>query len=963
MHNRIKKNVIYIVLLIIITAPFNSFAQNGGSWEPEQVFTGDTLTIYFDASQSAEMPNSNATMVLHWGVNETGSGNWQAPDSSTWPGGTVLSGVAARSPMNKVGATLWQIKIKTNSTISTLHFVFNNGTPSNYGENWAHSDGAGANWNIDLFQGALTALFLKPQVNNAFSDPRRSPLFIGADDTVAIEGSAVISGVTIDSLALFVENRKILLETVRDTLSYTFNAADYGRGMFPIQLVVYASSGETDTARFYYMIDPQAAEKNPPAGVRAGINYWDDGRVTLALFAPYKEHVFVIGEFNNWFVDTLYLMNKYSPTADSTLWWLTIDGLTAQKEYAFQYLVNGTLRIADPYTEKVLNPWDDPWIDESTYPNLKAYPSGKTDEIVSVLQTEQTEYAWQATDYQPPAKEELIIYELLIRDFVTAHDYKTLIDTLDYLENLGINAIELMPVNEFEGNESWGYNPAFYFAPDKYYGPAEDLKAFVDACHQRGIAVIVDMVLNHCFGQSPFVQLYLDHYGSNEIIMKIPNPWFNQSSPNQTYRWGADFNHQSPATQKLVDRVNSYWLTEFNVDGFRFDFTKGFTNTPGDGGGYDASRISILERMADKLWEVNPLAYVILEHFAENSEERELSNYGMMVWGNSNYNYNEATMGWNNNSDFSWGFYKTRGWSKPGLVTYMESNDEERLMYKNLEYGNSDGSYDIKNVSIALNRQKLAGAFFFTLPGPKMIWQFGELGYDFSIDYNGRVGNKPIRWDYMENGERKKLYKTWAALLKLRRETATFKNSNSIVSLAVSGAGKRISIINSAMSASIVGNFGVTATSVNPNFNTTGTWYDYFSGDSMVVINKTEPIPLEPGAFHIYTNKKLQTPEKGLLTGLKTDKPELPLQFSLGQNYPNPFNPETVIHYELPQAEYVELSVYNLLGQKVQTLVSRNRQAGHHSVTLKAFGMASGLYIYQIKAGHFVQTRKMILLR
>ena len=165
------------------------------------------------------------------------------------------------------------------------------------------------------------------------------------------------------------------------------------------------------------------------------------------------------------------------------------------------------------------------------------------------------------------------------------------------------------------------------------------------------------------------------------------------------------------------------------------------------------------------------------------------------------------------------------------------------------------------------------------------------------------------------------------------------------------------------MSASIVGNFGVTTVSVNPSFNTTGTWYDYFSGDSMIVTNKTAPISLEPGAFHIYTNKKMETPEEGLLTDVEIKKPEAPLEFSLEQNYPNPFNPETTINYELPITDYVEITVFNVLGQKVHSLVNRRQTAGQYSVTFNAEGLPSGLYIYQIKAGNFIQTRKMILLR
>ena len=81
-----------------------------------------------------------------------------------------------------------------------------------------------------------------------------------------------------------------------------------------------------------------------------------------------------------------------------------------------------------------------------------------------------------------------------IKCFIGKHDFATLTDTLDYLQKLGINAIELMPFNEFEGNESWGYNTLFYFAPDKYYGPKDNIRKFVDECHRRGMVVIMDMV-------------------------------------------------------------------------------------------------------------------------------------------------------------------------------------------------------------------------------------------------------------------------------------------------------------------------------------------------------------------------------------------------------------------------------------------------------------------------------------
>ncbi|MCK4295383.1 MAG: T9SS type A sorting domain-containing protein, partial [Candidatus Marinimicrobia bacterium] len=456
-------------------------------------------------------------------------------------------------------------------------------------------------------------------------------------------------------------------------------------------------------------------------------------------------------------------------------------------------------------------------------------------------------------------------------------------------------------------------NTSFYFAPDKYYGPANDLKRFIDECHKRGIAVIMDIVLNHSYGQSPLVRLYWD--SANNRPSSI-NPWYNQVSPNPIFYWGYDFNHESLNTQEFVDCVTSFWLTEYKMDGFRFDFTKGFTNKSGDGWAYDVSRIAILERIADEIWEVDSTAYVILEHFAENSEEKVLSDYGMMLWGNSNWNYAQASMGYVSESDFRWGYYNTRGWNEPNLVTYMESHDEQRLMYKNLQWGNHSGDYDIRNLATALNRIKLAAGFFFILPGPKMIWQFGELGYDISIDDPCRVCEKPIKWEYFGEENRRNLYKTFAALIKLRRENVVFTAPNSNAQLSFNGTGKRI-VMSGSPNVVIIGNFGVISQNIVPNFQHGGQWYDYFSGDTFNVVNTTESISLEAGQFHIFTDIKLETPEQGILSDIEPYRKNTPERFYLGNNYPNPFNSSTTFEYELDIASNVEIKIFDLLGREI----------------------------------------------
>ncbi|MCX6152220.1 MAG: alpha-amylase family glycosyl hydrolase [Ignavibacteriales bacterium] len=805
----------------------------------------------------------------------------------------------------------------------------------------------------------IYATIYEPGLNLTILSPQSFPFFADLNDTITVK--AVGSNST--NIYLYLDN-SLINQTIDDTLSYNIIANEYGKKW--IKIVAQDNGGETKADSFYYVVNPLVPIQALPAGIVDGINYISNTSVTLSLYAPNKKFVYIIGDFNDWQIEPSYYMNM---TPDHSRYWITINNLTPQQEYAFQYYVDGEIKIQDPYSEKILDPWNDQYILSSTYPNLKPYPIvGKTEGIVGVLQTAQAPYQWQVTNYTRPENTDLVVYELLLRDFVATHDYKTLKDTLSYLKRLGINAIELMPVSEFEGNESWGYNSMMHMAPDKYYGPKNDLKAFIDAAHQNGIAVILDVVLNHTYGLNPLVRLY---WNAQLNRPAANNPWFNQVSPNPVYSWGSDFNHQSTATQYYVDRVTSFWLNEYKVDGYRFDFTKGFTNTPGDGSARDNSRIAILKRMADKIWQVDSKAYVILEHFADNSEEIELTNYGMMVWGNSNYNYSEASMGYNdgNKSDFTWGSYKARSFQKPGLVTYMESHDEERLMFKNIKFGNINGSYTIKDTSQALNRIKLNAAFFLTIPGPKMIWQFEELGYDYSIDYNGRVGNKPIRWDYQIQPRRQKLYKVMEALIKLRDNEA-FRSSNYFTSFG--GAVKSIHINNSSMNVTVIGNFDVINRSINPSFQSTGNWYDYFSGASVNVSDPQATISLQPGEFHIYTSVQLPTPETDILNDVDDQRDVTIKNFALEQNYPNPFNPVTNISYMIKQPSNVTLKIYNLVGEEIKNLVDANQNVGKYQVTWNGkdnYGgdVSSGIYLYRLTAASsgkiFTDAKKLVFLK
>ena len=767
--------------------------------------------------------------------------------------------------------------------------------------------------------------------------------------------------------------------------------------------ITAATATETASAQVG-VLAPEVEDAARPAGIVDGITYFDNPTTaTLSLFAPGKRFVYVIGDFNNWQIDDAYLMRRDAASDDSVLWWLELDGLNPAQEYAYQYLVDGELRIADPYAEKMLVPGSDADIvDQGVYPDLKTYPEGQSG-VVSILQTAQEPFSF--SDFERPLQQDLVIYELLIRDFIARHDYATLVDTLDYLDRLGVSAIELMPVAEFDGNESWGYNPAFYFAPDKYYGPADDLKRFIDECHQRGIAVILDVVYNHATGQSPFVRLYnTGGFGPPTA----DNPWFNEVAPPGSFSFFYDVDHETAATQHWLDRVNRHWLEQYNIDGFRFDFTKGFTNTPGDGAAYDPARVAILKRMANQIWAVDSTAYIILEHFGSDQEERELAEYrtgegfpGMLFWNNVNHAYNEATMGYHSGStsDFSRVYYETRGFSRPSLVSYMESHDEQWLMFKNRKFGacanspfggnrcdpNLDanfGTYNVRHLPTALDRMKMAGAFFFLIPGPKMMWQFGELGYGFgdageqclrsggNDDCDppgiapGRVDNKPIRWDYRADPLREKLYKAWAALINLRNDHEVFRSTETTVTLDLRGAVKRIHLSHPEMDVAIVGNFDVgTWLDVQPGFQETGRWYDFFTGDSLLVQDLNYATGLEPGEFHVYTSQRIMPPEAGLITVDVEDEADVPAAFRLDQNYPNPFNPATTIRYALAQAGPVRLDVFDVLGRRVATLADGFQTPGTYVVDFDAGHLPSGPYFYRLQTAGGIETRRMMLIK
>jgi glycosidase len=927
-------------------------------------FTDSTpVTLTYDATLGSGGLASYSGDVFIWtGLitdKSTSDSNWHFTAGTTW------AAPATTEKMTPLGNHKYSITFTprtyypgfatSGEVLKKLAMVFRGAGGSPEGKGAGNSD-----------------IVVAPGLQVSFTAPRANTL-VAAGATVAVAGTATAPA----TLTLTLNGTQVAQQTNDTTLIANVIISRGGVNT----LVLTASDGSTSATATTTVVVPPAVTTAPlPAAAKAdGITYLPNGTsVILTLTAPKKSFVYVVGEFNNWQATAAGLMNK-TATVDSDpatgRWWVQLDGLTPGQEYAYQFLVDGQLRVADPYCEKVLDPDNDKYINTasySAYPGLRAYPTSGASGLVSVLQTNQPAYAWKATSFQRPARTNMVVYELLLRDFVGRHDYKTLKDTLSYIQRLGVNTIELMPINEFDGNDNWGYSPCFYFAPDKYYGSKDALKALVDECHRRGIAVVLDMVLNHSTGQSPMVQLY----GNISTGPTADNPWFNTSAPHPFSVYN-DLNHESLYTRYFTKRVIEFWLNEYHIDGYRYDLAGGFSQKKKDSDdyeNYDQSRVDIWTDYYNTQMSASKGSYPILEFFphragTNNSQDegQVLSAAGMMFWGNLSNAYAQSAMGWPSDWDLSAGYYGTtgggRGLSQPNYIAYMESHDEERMQFKNAAYGNAKDSYSTKTLATGLKRDELAAVLYFSQPGPRMVWQFGELGYDFSINYcpndptnpsnNCRTNPKPIRWDYQQDAGRRHLYNTYAALTQLRRQPV-FANPTSYTQ-SLAGVVKTISLADADLAVVTCGNFGVEASPATLTFPSTGTWYNYLTGTTLSVVNTNMAVTLQPGEYAVYTSKKLTQTALPLAT-------RAPQTAAFGLSLvPNPAAGTTTIRYELPTAATASVAVQTLLGQTIRQLAPARQTAGAQAQTLPLQGLAPGVYLVRLQAGDLTQTTRLLV--
>ena len=915
-----------------------------------------TITVSFASSTCNTMGASPTKVYMHSGIgNDVNAfgyaviGNWGADDNV----GVMTNNGDGTWSKTITPSTYFGLSSSQQTTATKLGMVFRNSSGS-------QTLKLAPSCNDFIFNvGAFQVIMTSPSQNST------SIINSGGSLSIAVSNANGAASYNLKS-------NGISINTNPSASSYNYNHTNITSNQnYELEVTQGAT---TVTKKFSVVINPGAISGTMSAGLLDGINYdaTDATKATLVLDAPLKDFVYVAGSFNNWQPSAVYAMKK-DPVSGK--FWLELTGLVSGTNYTYQYWVGEStplanspalVKTADPYSTLVLSPFDDPGIPATTYPNMPVYPVGQEREV-TVLQTDQTPYPWSSatTNFVKPEKDKLVVYEVLVRDFDANRNYQNLIDRIDYFKKLKINAIELMPVMEFEGNESWGYNTSFHMALDKFYGSSTKLKELIDVCHQNGIAVILDVALNHAFGRNPMVRMWMndpenDGWGSPTS----ENPYFNTTAMH-SYNVGEDFNHQLPRTQNYVKRVIKQWIEEYKIDGFRWDLTKGFTqNCPSNvvggqencTGNYQQDRVDVLKSYADYSWSLDQTHYVIFEHLGGNTEEQQWANYritdpvskGVMMWGKMTDNYNELSMGYAGN--ISGMTSQSHGFTANRLMGYAESHDEERLMYKNLQFGNTtNAAHNVKDLNVALSRMSAIGAVSLLVPGPKMIWHFGELGWESSIYTcnNGTINDnsstiagdckldtKPQpQWtnNWLNDNSRNKIYYDWARMIALKTTETVFSGTATMVN--ASSLTPNIKITKSTLADTelknvlIIANFDVIAKDVATGFQNAGAWYNLMNNTPYNVTDANATINLQPGEYRIYGNKAstLGTTDFEVLNDIYL--------------YPNPASTYFTLNTNTSKVQ-----IFSVTGQLVKSF-DKNQTIDHH---YNISDLNNGIYLVRI---------------
>ncbi len=463
------------------------------------------------------------------------------------------------------------------------------------------------------------------------------------------------------------------------------------------------------------------------------------GGVAFKVWAPHADSVAVVGSFNDWDA-ARHRMNA----GDDGRWNLFVPEAKVGDEYKYE-IVNGDQRVLriDPYARQVT----------SSVGNSVVYDPHAFD--------------WGADDFQLANFNELVIYELHIGTFNRTKEnsvgtFDCLIKKLEYLRWLGVNTIEIMPVAEFAGDYSWGYNPAHIFAVGNTYGGPDELKRLVKAAHEHGIAVIMDVVYNH-FGPSDLDLWGFDLWSEKEKGgIYFYNDW-RSSTP-----WGDSRpDYGRGEVRSFIHDNAMMWLEEYRMDGLRYDMTLYIRSVDGSDEKAIPEGWSLLQWINRNIHERFENKITIAEDLRTNSALTKPEAYG---GANFSSQWDEAFVHpirqaitvaddqyRSMHSVFNAIFHKYNNDAFERVI-YTESHDEvangKKRVPSEIDENNPHGWY-------AKRRSALGAVLVFTSPGIPMIFQ----GQEF-VRANWFDDTKPIDWEVA--GKREPTMRMYRDLIGLR---------------------------------------------------------------------------------------------------------------------------------------------------------------------------------------------------
>jgi 1,4-alpha-glucan branching enzyme len=385
-------------------------------------------------------------------------------------------------------------------------------------------------------------------------------------------------------------------------------------------------------------------------------------------------------------------------------------------------------------------------------------------------------FQWTDAGFEVPEVDDMVVYELNVREF--NRDFRGVVSQLAYIWDLGVNVLELMPVTNVREDVEWGYTPLSYFAPDERLGGVLGLKQLVNTCHARGVAVILDAVYAHAHPEYAYNLVYETTVESNPMMGEFAGEFFSRPGMDYRKQFTADYFYE----------VNQYWLSEYHVDGFRYDYVPGMYEGNPVGPGYaelvyrtyqaskgitrfQASGRSKIIQCAEHL--PDPIG-IISKTYSNCCWQNGLLDRARDMAQRNYLDQNIAHL-----LDPQFIGYPT-DYSNPATsdsfpvapFQYVESHDHRRFINEFGELGLRDVMGEAYGNRDRFHKEQPYVIGLYTGKGIPMLWNGQEFGENWGVPGGGFGRNlfeRPLHWEYFYDRAGKALIRLYRILGSLRR--------------------------------------------------------------------------------------------------------------------------------------------------------------------------------------------------